>query len=141
VWAAQLGIQKMRRAVFDHLLRVNPPLFTKHSASSLTNIVVYEVQSGAQQLVYSVLVLVKDTLVFIAMSAYLIYSNWRVTLLVVLMVPGVAFAIRLITPRLRWMNSATWSRRTCMPGAWCGCMVRRRRKAPVSRNAAPTCGG
>jgi subfamily B ATP-binding cassette protein MsbA len=62
---------------------------------------VYEIQSGAQQLVYSVLVLVKDTLVFIAMLSYLIASNWRVTLLVALMVPGVAFAIRLIAPRLR----------------------------------------
>jgi subfamily B ATP-binding cassette protein MsbA len=101
VWSAQLGIQKMRRAMFEHLLRVNPPLFSKHSASSLTNIVVYEVQAGAQQLVYSVLVLVKDTLVFLSMAAYLIYSNWRVTVIVVLMVPGVAFAIRLIAPRLR----------------------------------------
>jgi subfamily B ATP-binding cassette protein MsbA len=101
VWASQLGIEKMRQAMFDHLLRVRPPLFTKHSASSLTNIVVYEVQAGAQQLVYSVLVLVKDSLVFVSMAAYLIYSNWRVTLLVVLMIPGVALGIRLVAPRLR----------------------------------------
>jgi subfamily B ATP-binding cassette protein MsbA len=101
VWSAQLGVQKMRHAMFSHLLRVQPPLFTHHSASSLTNMLVYEIQSGAQQLVYSVLVLVKDTLVFIAMLSYLIASNWRVTLLVALMVPGVAFAIRLIAPRLR----------------------------------------
>ncbi|MEW6707152.1 MAG: lipid A export permease/ATP-binding protein MsbA [Pseudomonadota bacterium] len=101
VWSAQLGVQKMRKALFGHLLRVQPPLFTHHSASSLTNIVVYEVQSGAQQLVYSVLVLVKDSLVFIAMVGYLIAENWRVTLIVALMVPGVAFAIRMIAPRLR----------------------------------------
>lgn len=101
VWSSQLGVQKMRRALFDHLLGVSPPLFSQHSSSSLTNILVYEVQSGSQQLVYSVLVLVKDPLVFLAMVGYLIASNWRVTLIVALMVPGIALAIRLIAPRLR----------------------------------------
>ena len=101
VWSSQLGVQKMRQALFEHLLRVRPPLFSQHSSSTLTNILVYEVQSGSQQLVYSVLVLVKDPLVFLFMVGYLFSSNWRVTLIAALMVPGIALAIRLIAPRLR----------------------------------------
>jgi subfamily B ATP-binding cassette protein MsbA len=76
-WAANGGILVMRAAMFEHLLAAQPTLFTKHSASSLTNTLVYEVQGGANQLVHSVLGLVRDSLTLVAMLSYLLWLNWK----------------------------------------------------------------
>src|SRR5574337_1228345 len=50
-WTANQGVLKLRTEMFEHLLTAQPTLFTRHSASNLTNTLVYEVQSGAQQIV------------------------------------------------------------------------------------------
>ena len=47
-WAANQGVQALRLRLFDHLLRAEPALFTRHSASSLTNMLVYEVQGALE---------------------------------------------------------------------------------------------
>ena len=56
-WAAHRGVQDLREALFQRILTDQPAMFARHSASSLTNTLVYEVQSGALQLVQSVLIL------------------------------------------------------------------------------------
>ena len=61
-WAANQASQALRLRLFDHLLRAEPALFTRHSASSLTNMLVYEIQGSTGQLVNSVLTLVRDSL-------------------------------------------------------------------------------
>ena len=46
-WAAHRGVQDLREALFQRILTAQPAMFSRHSASSLTNTLVYEVQSGA----------------------------------------------------------------------------------------------
>jgi len=101
VWSAQKGVESLRRALFGHLMQVKPALFTHHSASGLTNILVYEVQHGVQQLVQAALVALKDSLTIVALLSYLLWAQWQLTMVVALLIPGVALIIRLITPRLR----------------------------------------
>ncbi|MED5618389.1 lipid A export permease/ATP-binding protein MsbA [Ideonella sp. BN130291] len=100
-WSAQRGIEAMRRHVFDHLLRVQPALFTRHSASSLTAMVVHETQAGVQQLVGAILTVFKDSLTVAVMLGLLLFMNWQLTLIVALLVPGVGVVMRLAAPRLR----------------------------------------
>jgi ATP-binding cassette, subfamily B, bacterial MsbA len=100
-WSAQRGIEAMRRHVFDHLLRVQPALFARHSASSLTAMVVHETQAGVQQLVGAILTVFKDSLTVLVMLGLLLFMNWQLTLIVALLVPGVGVVMRLAAPRLR----------------------------------------
>ncbi|HYJ97601.1 MAG TPA: lipid A export permease/ATP-binding protein MsbA, partial [Burkholderiaceae bacterium] len=93
-WAANQGVQALRMRLFDHLLRSEPALFTRHSASSLTNMLVYEVQGASTQLVSSVLTLVRDTLTLAALLVYLLYLNWALTLFIGLLFPAVAWVMR-----------------------------------------------
>ena len=99
-WAANQGLDVMRRAMFDHLLKVQPGLFSTHSASGLTNTLVYEAQNGASQLVGSVVGVVKDTFSLIALLGYLLWLNWQMTFFVAVLLPAVALAIRAITKRV-----------------------------------------
>jgi subfamily B ATP-binding cassette protein MsbA len=93
-WAANQGSQALRMRLFDHLLRAEPALFTRHSASSLTNMLVYEVQGSSSALVSSVLTLLRDSLTLAALLAYLLYLNWALTLFIGLLFPAVAWVMR-----------------------------------------------
>ena len=100
-WAANQGVQSLRMRLFNHLLRSEPALFTRHSASSLTNMLVYEVQGASTQLVSSVLTLVRDTLTLAALLVYLLYLNWALTLFIGLLFPAVAWVMRTVGRRVQ----------------------------------------
>ncbi|GAP36659.1 lipid A export permease/ATP-binding protein MsbA [Piscinibacter sakaiensis] len=99
-WTANHGMLNLRRAMFDRLFEASPTLFSQASASSLTNTVVYEVQNGTYSLVNSLLTLVRDSLMLVAMLAYLLWLNWQLTLFVAVLIPAVAFVMRHLSRRI-----------------------------------------
>ena len=105
-WAANRGVQQMRQAMFEHLMRAEPALFARHSSSQLTNTLVYEVQQGATLLVGSLLTLVKDSLTLAALLIYLLWLNWQLTLFVSILFPAVAFVMRTLGRRLHRLTVA-----------------------------------
>jgi subfamily B ATP-binding cassette protein MsbA len=100
-WAANQASQLLRTRLFDHLLRAEPSLFTRHSASSLTNMLVYEIQGSVGQLVGSVLTLVRDSLTLLALLVYLIYLNWALTLIILLLFPAIGWVMRTAGARVQ----------------------------------------
>ena len=99
-WAANRGVLEMRTIMFGRLLDAEPALFTRSTASSLTHTLTFEVQNGANQLVYTLQSLVRDSLTTVAMLAVLLYLNWQLTLVVAVMLPAVAFVMRHYSRRL-----------------------------------------
>jgi subfamily B ATP-binding cassette protein MsbA len=99
-WAANRGTQAMRRAMFRRVLDAEPLLFTRNAASNLVNTLTFEVQNGANQLVYSVQSLVGDSLRFVALLGYLIWLNWQLTVFVAILLPAVAYVMRKFSRRL-----------------------------------------
>ena len=105
-WAANRGVLALREAMFTRLLNAAPALFTRHNASSLTNTMVYEVQAGAGWLVQALLVIVRDSLTTVALFGYLLWLNWKLTMLVALLAPAVALVIRAVSRRLDRLTRA-----------------------------------
>ena len=105
-WAANRGVLSLREVMFARLLNATPALFTQHSASSLTNTMVYEVQNGATWLVQALLMIVRDALTIVALFGYLLWLNWKLTLLVALLAPAVALVMRLVSKRLDKLTRA-----------------------------------
>jgi ATP-binding cassette, subfamily B, bacterial MsbA len=99
-WSANQGVVALRGAMFERLLTAQPALFTRQSASSLTNTLVYEVQTGAMMLVGSLLSLVRDSLTLVALLGYLLWLNWQLTLFVAVLFPAVAYVMRTSSKRL-----------------------------------------
>ncbi|MDR6535556.1 lipid A export permease/ATP-binding protein MsbA [Variovorax soli] len=97
---ANEGMQRLRRVLFQRLLAAELALFSRQSASSLSNTVVYEVQTGALLLVQALLGLSRDGFTLIALLLYLVYLNWKLTLIVGVLVPGVAWIIKAFSKRL-----------------------------------------
>ena len=97
---ANEGMQRLRRVLFERLLSAELALFTRQSASTLSNTVVYEVQTGSMLLVQALLGLSRDGFTMVALLCYLLYLNWKLTLIVGLLVPGVAWIMKVLSKRL-----------------------------------------
>src|SRR5690606_38665940 len=60
----------------------------------------YEVQTGSTLLVQAMMGLSRDSFTLIALLGYLLYLNWQLTLVVGLVVPGVAWIMKTLSRRL-----------------------------------------
>lgn len=94
------GMEKLRSQLFAQLMKADLSLFSKQSASTLSNTIVYEVQNGASQLVTAVLALARDGFTLIALLGYLMWLNWKLTLVVFTVAPGLSWIIKALSRRL-----------------------------------------
>jgi subfamily B ATP-binding cassette protein MsbA len=106
-WAAQRAVLALREDLFRHLLASPAGLFSRQSASQLTNTLVYEIQQGTTMLVRALLTLAKDSLTLLALLGYLLWLNWQLTLLVGLLFPALALVMRYLGRRLRRLTTAS----------------------------------
>lgn len=99
-YTASMGLLNLRRAMYARLNDAQMTLFARQSASKLSNTLVYEVQTGATMLVNAMLTLTKDSLTLMALLGYLLYLNWKLTLIVLLLFPGLVWIMRTLSRRL-----------------------------------------
>ena len=97
---ANEGMLALRKRLFERLLAADMALFSRQSASSLSNTVVYEVQTGSTLLVQAMLGISRDGFTLVALLGYLLYLNWQLTLVVAAVVPGVAWIMKTLSRRL-----------------------------------------
>ncbi len=106
-YTASMGLLNLRRAMYARLNDAQMTLFARQSASKLSNTLVYEVQTGATMLVNALLTLTKDTLTLLALLGYLLYLNWKLTLIVLLLFPGLVWIMRTLSRRLYRLTRST----------------------------------
>jgi ATP-binding cassette, subfamily B, bacterial MsbA len=97
----------LRQKLFDVLQKAHPSLFATTTASALVNTVVYEVQVGANLLVNALLSLIKDSLTLMALMGYLLYLNWKLTIIVLAIFPAVAWVMKVLSKRLHRITKAS----------------------------------
>ncbi|HSV53964.1 MAG TPA: lipid A export permease/ATP-binding protein MsbA [Burkholderiaceae bacterium] len=101
------GMLALRQALFGRIQNADMSLFSRQSASALSNTVVYEVQNGSALLVHALLSLVRDSLTLMALLGYLLYLNWKLTLIVAVLFPAVALVMRTLSRRLYRLTKAS----------------------------------
>jgi subfamily B ATP-binding cassette protein MsbA len=90
----------VRQQLFQRVLWGRENIFRTESASSLSNTVVYEVQNGSNLLVSALLSLARDSITLLALLVYLLTLNWKLTLIVALLFPAVAWVMKRLSHRL-----------------------------------------
>lgn len=104
---ANSGLLNLRRAMFEKILTARLSLFSTQSSSALTNTLVYEVYNGSHLLTNSLIGLVKDAFTLLALVGYLLFLNWKLTLIVTLLLPAVAYVMRILSARLYRLTKAS----------------------------------
>ena len=104
---AQTSLHNLRKKMFDCISVAELDLYRKQPATALANTIVFEATNGAILLLQSITTVVKDSLSLLALVGYLLYLNWKLTLIVVLIFPIVAFAMRALAKRLYSLTKAS----------------------------------
>ena len=105
--ATNHGLLRLRMAMFNRLQDADLQVFKQHNASALGNTLVFEVQNGAQLLVNALMDLLRDSLTLIALVSYLLYLNWKLSLIVALLLPSVGWLMKTISKRLYTLTRNT----------------------------------
>ena len=103
-WVAQRAIADLRAQVFDH--QTGLPLAT-HQAQThgrMLSRVLYDIPQVGQAVSNAWIIVVRDTLIVIGLTGYLVYTAWQLALLLVVVGPVVALVIRLASRKLRGSN-------------------------------------
>src|SRR5262245_60154781 len=103
-WVSNKVVLDLRNAMFARLLTLPTRYYDDNNSSVLVSKVTHEV-SGVTSAATGVLtVLVKDSLTVAGLLGWLVYLNWRLTLVTFIIAPGVALGVRVFSKRMRRMS-------------------------------------
>ncbi len=100
-WVSNNVVAELRQAMFARIVNLPTTYFGDHTSGRLMSRVAYDVGGVAGAATSALTTLVKDSLSVIGLLAWLIYLNWKLTLVAVAMVPFIALAVRGFSGRLR----------------------------------------
>jgi ATP-binding cassette, subfamily B, bacterial MsbA len=103
-WVSNRITVDVRNAMFRRLLLLPTRYFDDNSSGAVLSRIAYDV-AGLNAAATTVLtVLVRDTLAVVGLLAWLLYLNWQLTLITLIITPAVAIVIKLTGRRLRRMS-------------------------------------
>lgn len=91
----------LRQRIFEHELALPLPRHAQEEGGRMLSRITYEVAQVSEAVSTAWIILVRDSLVLVGLMAFLFYTAWELTLLVLGLAPVLAFAIRKINQRLR----------------------------------------
>ncbi|RDU96620.1 lipid A export permease/ATP-binding protein MsbA [Trinickia dinghuensis] len=92
---------QLRLDMFRRMIHTSATFFQRETASTVINAIVFEVNQILGVLTSVVVTLVRDSLSVFFTLAYLFYLNWRLTLIVAVILPGIGWLVSKINRRLR----------------------------------------
>ncbi|SMG01220.1 lipid A export permease/ATP-binding protein MsbA [Burkholderia singularis] len=95
---------KLRLTMFERMIHTSASFFQRETASTVINAIVFEVNQILNVLTGVMITLVRDSLTVIFLLGYLFYLNWRLTLIVAVILPGIGWLVSKINRRLRRLN-------------------------------------
>ena len=103
-WIMSRVLNDLRRMVFDKLLRLPVSRFHEESTGRVINTVIGDVRQVVDMINSVFLAFVRDSLVIIGLLVGLLYLNWKLTLIALVVIPLTALIVRTTTKRLRRLN-------------------------------------
>ncbi|HEY4295373.1 MAG TPA: lipid A export permease/ATP-binding protein MsbA, partial [Paraburkholderia sp.] len=95
---------ELRLKMFNRMIHTSVAFFQRETASTVINAIVFEVNQILNVLLSVMVTLVRDSLTVIFLLGYLFYLNWRLTLIVAVLLPGIGWLVGKINRRLRRLN-------------------------------------
>ena len=100
-WVASRVVLDLRRAMFDRLLTLPTRFYDDQSTGVLLSKVAYDVTNVTQAATGVLTTVVRDSLTILGLLGYLLYRDWRLTLIALTVGPVILGVIRIFSKRLR----------------------------------------
>lgn len=103
-WVAQRTVADLRATMFRTLVRLPAEFFDRRTSGELISKFTFDVTQVAQASTRVITVMVKDSAVIVVLMGYLLFLNWRLAGLLLLLAPPVGFVVYRVSGRMREMS-------------------------------------
>lgn len=104
-YAARHVISKLRVDLFNHLVTLPNLYFQQQSSGQLLSRFTYNVEQVTDSVTIALRILLREGLTVIGLFAYLLYLNWKLTLIFLIVMPAVAVIVNFAAKRFRAINT------------------------------------
>jgi ATP-binding cassette, subfamily B, bacterial MsbA len=106
-WVSLRVIMDLRQQMFGRMLLLPLGYFADNLSGRLISKFTFDVIQIAVAVTYVVTVLIRDSVTIAALLVYLLWLNWKLTLITFVMIPPIAIVVRLFNRRLRGLTRQT----------------------------------
>lgn len=106
-YVGQRVVMDLRRGMFAKLLALPQSYYGEVMSGRLVSKFTFDVTQVSNAVTNVVTVLVRDSITVLGLLSYLMWLNWRLTLITFLTIPPIALAVRLFNRRLRNLTRQT----------------------------------
>ena len=103
-WIANKAITDLRQQVFRHQMHLPIPVHQAETGGRMLSRILYDIPQVGAALSNAWIIVIRDTMVIIGLTGYLIYTAWELTLVILAIAPIVAWLIRVASRKLRGSN-------------------------------------
>ncbi len=100
-WVGRKVVEDLRLDAFRRLMTLPVSFFDAHSAGIVTSKVTYDTEQMSKAATSVAVTAVRDTLTIVGMVGYMLYLDWRLTMIFAVMAPLMAWYLKRMTPKLR----------------------------------------
>lgn len=101
MWVSSRVVTDLRRAMFAKLLVLPAAYCQQHSAGETISRLVYDVSHISEAATNALVSVIRETFTAIALLGYLLYLDWKLTLITLCVGPVIAFLVRSFGKRMR----------------------------------------
>ncbi|EKF75221.1 LPS ABC transporter permease [Alcanivorax hongdengensis A-11-3] len=100
-WVAQEIVYVLRNDVFGHVLKLPQGEFHKQASGRLMSKIIFDAQQVTSAGTDALIVLLREGMTVIGLFSYLLWQNWKLTLILVAVAPIIAFVVNTTSKRFR----------------------------------------
>ncbi len=103
-WVANHVLVDLRRQMFSRMMRLPAAEFENEASGLLISRIVFEVTNVTGAVTRALTVLVRDSLVIAGLLGWLMYLNWKLTLVALALIPVLSGVVVVYSKRMRKLN-------------------------------------
>ncbi|HTN65016.1 MAG TPA: lipid A export permease/ATP-binding protein MsbA, partial [Burkholderiaceae bacterium] len=103
-WASTHLQNDLRKMIFDRMLDVPADFYMHYSVGKVINSIMFEVQQIIDMIRNVMTSLIRDALTVVVLLGYLLWLNWRLTLIALVLLPLIAVVVRATGKRARKLS-------------------------------------
>ncbi len=100
-WVAQEIVYRLRNDVFGHVLRLPQAEYNNNASGRIMSKIIFDAQQVTSAGTDAIIVMLREGLTVIGLISFLLYQNWRLTLILLVAAPLVATVVNLTSKRFR----------------------------------------
>jgi subfamily B ATP-binding cassette protein MsbA len=103
-WVSNRVVMDLRELMFARIVNLPTGYFANNTSGALISKVSYDVNQVTDAATSAITVMVRDSLTIAGLLGWLLYLNWKLTLVAVVVTPAIALVVKVFSGRLRAMS-------------------------------------